>query len=281
MIIKVLARHNPSYASLIDYLTKEGKGKHGAPVIITHNLRGSTKEAWVKEFMENESFRQYVRKDQIYLYHEIASLHKEENKDLITEDILRDLAQQYVNLRGKEGMYLAAIHEDKDHAHIHFMTSGVKYRTGQAHRLSFKELQELKVNFQEYHKGHYPFLSLSNPEHGKGRGYVTDREYFSKTKRTNVKAQIQEKIQSLYKEATSQQHFLDLLREHNMPHYERKGVPTGIEYEDMKFRFSRLDILFEDMPISQAMAAEEQQALAEIQELRINRSELEYILTPK
>lgn len=133
MIVKVLARHNPTYGQLIDYLTKEGKGRDGKPIVMTHNFKGSTKVKWVKEFMENESFRQHVRKDQIYIYHEIISLSSKENKEMINQKILEDLAEQYINLRGKEGMYIAAFHEDKEHCHIHFAVSGVKYRTGQAH----------------------------------------------------------------------------------------------------------------------------------------------------
>jgi hypothetical protein len=86
--------------------------------------------------MEVESFRQQVRSDQIYLYHEIISLSSYENEDLISQELLHDLATQYITLRGNDDMYIASFHEDTAHAHIHFAVSGVKYRTGIAHRLS-------------------------------------------------------------------------------------------------------------------------------------------------
>src|SRR5690606_18650015 len=107
----------------------------------------------------------------IYLYHEILSLSSKENREEITNEILQDLLNQYVSLRGKDGMYIAAIHQDKDHAHIHVATSGVKYRTGLAHRLAHQDLHQLKVTMQEYHKDKYPFLSFSNPDHGKRKVY--------------------------------------------------------------------------------------------------------------
>jgi hypothetical protein len=275
LIVKVLTRSTPSYGSLVNNLTKEGKGKNGKPFIITHNFRGSTKDEWVKEFMENEAFRQYIRKDQIYLYHEIISLSNKENKELITQEVLQDLAQQYINFRGKEGMYIASFHEDKEHSHIHFAVSGVKYRTGLAHRLTHNSLKELKMNFQEYHKGQYPFLSFSNPEHGKGKEYINDAEYFSKTKRTNVKEKIKLQIHEVFKEAKSQQHFLQLLQENNLNHYERNGKPIGIVCDDLKFRFSRLDLPFKEMPIDLQMKSQEQEMLDEIRMLREGRVEID------
>jgi REP element-mobilizing transposase RayT len=272
MIVKVLSRHSPSYGGLIEYITKEGKGNKGNPVIITHNLKGNSKPEWIKQFIENESFRQHPRKNQIFLYHEIISLSSKENKELITQVVLEDLANQYINFRGKDGMYVAAFHEDKDHMHIHFAISGVKYRTGQAHRLTHQSLHELKVHFQDYHKGQYPFLSNSIPEHGKDKEYLKNKEYFLKTKRTNVKETIKEKIHELFKEAKSQQHFLQLLRENNLNHYERNGIPTGIVHDDLKFRFSRLDVPFKEIPVDPKMEIEEQKVLDEIQVIRATRS---------
>lgn len=221
--------------------------------------------------MENESFRQHLRKDQIYLYHEIISLSNKENKEFVTQELLQDLAEQYIGFRGKEGMYIAAFHEDKDHSHIHFAVSGVKYRTGQAHRLTHKDLQELKINFQEYHKGQYPFLNHSVPEHGKGKGYVTQKEYFSKTKRTSIKETVKEKVNTLFNEAKSQQHFLELLQSNDLHFYSRNGKPTGIIFDDLKFRFSRLEIPFEEKPVDMEILTQEQQRLNDIRAIRESR----------
>ena len=267
-IVKVLARHNPSYGSLIEYLSKEGKSKNGKPAILTHNFKGIDKPAWVQELMQNESFRRYPKATQIFLYHTIISFSNLENKELITEEVLQDLANQYINLRGNNGMYLLAFHGDKEHQHIHVLESGLQYRTGMAHRLSHQDLHELKTQFQEYHKEHYPFLTHSLPEHGKGKDYTKDNEYYGKEKRTNIKETIKQQVQDLFSQATSQQHFLQLLQENNLNHYERNGKITGIVFEDMKFRFSRLDIELDEKSIDLKLSKEEQQVLDEISELR-------------
>jgi hypothetical protein len=72
---------------------------------------------------------------------------------------------------------------------------------------------------------------------------------FLKTKRTSVNEAVKEKIQELDKEAKSQQHFLQLLQENNLNHYERNAKPTEIFYDNIKFRFSRLDIPFQEMSV--------------------------------
>ncbi len=267
-ILKVLSRHSPSYGGLIEYLTREGKSKNGKPTILTHNFKGADKQSWTKELVENESFRRFPKSTQIFLYHTIISLSDKENKELITDDVLKDLANQYITLRGQEGMYLLAFHDDKEHQHIHVLESGVKYCTGMAHRLSHKDLHELKIRFQEYHKEHYPFLTHSLPEHGKGKDYIKDSEYYGKEKRSNVKETIKQQVQELFNQANSQQHFLQLLQENNLNHYERNGKATGIVFEDMKFRFSRLDIGMDEKPIDQELSKEEQQVLDEINEMR-------------
>lgn len=275
MIIKVLSRHSPSYGSLIEYLSREGKSKNGKQTILTHNFKGTDKEAWVKELMENESFRRYPKSTQIFLYHTIISLSDKENKELITENILNDLANQYINLRGTDGMYLLAFHDDKEHQHIHVLESGLQYRTGMAHRLSHQDLHDLKVRLQEYHKEHYAFLTHSLPEHGKGKDYTKDAEYYGKEKRANLKETVKQQVHDLFNQATSQQHFLQLLRENNLNHYERNGQAAGIVYDDLKFRFSRLDIEMDKMLIDQELSKEEQQILDEINEMRNTQIENE------
>src|ERR1043166_3434687 len=132
MIVKILSRHSPSYRNLIDYILQNGK----VGQVITHNLRSDEPEGWTNEFLENESYRKHLRKGQVYLYHEILSFSNEEESEDITPEMLDDIARKYIELRGTEGVYLASVHTDKDHRHIHFCTSGVKLRPAQAMRMS-------------------------------------------------------------------------------------------------------------------------------------------------
>lgn len=273
-VVKILSRHNPSYTSLINYILKEGKNER--PEVITHNLHSTTAEGYTKEFAENESFRRHSRSDQVYLFHEIISFNAKEDNSKITPETIRDIAKEYIRLRGHEGVMLGAVHRDKDHVHVHMAVSALKFRTGTSFRLSKAELRELKVSLQEYHKQRYPEISKSFPEHGKGKAYLKDAKWYAlhKEQRNLLKEQINDKVRSCFEKATSQKEFLELLREENLHHYERNGIVKGIEYEDSKFRFSGLLEYeqFESLPVD---LTEEDKALDEIRSIREEREEKE------
>jgi hypothetical protein len=238
-------------------------------MVFRNNVRSDEKdiEGMVREYMENESFRKLSRKDQIYLTHEILSFSSNEDNKLITDELLADMVQQYISLRGEGGMYLGAVHRDRDHAHVHLAVSGLQYRIGKSFRLSKNELQELKIGLQEYHQKKYPELTESNCKHGLGKEYVTDRQWYAKHKesRAAVKGQLKEQVQQAFAQATSQKQFIELLREQNLHHYERGNAITGIMHEDQKFRFSRLDVDLEQLPQDRT---EEELVLDEIHAIR-------------
>src|ERR1700722_13148521 len=118
-IVKVLSRHSPSYASLIQYILRYivNVEKTNKEPIYTNNLRSNTTAGYTREFIENEAFRKHTRSDQIHLFHEIVSFGADENKELITPEMINDLAQEYMRLRGNTGVMLGAAHRDKAHVH--------------------------------------------------------------------------------------------------------------------------------------------------------------------
>lgn len=268
-VIKMLARHNPSYRSLIDYILKEGKNEN--PQIITHNLRSETPLGWTQEFLQNESYRKNCRSDQIFLSHDIISF-SNKDKEKISQKILDDVAHKYIELRGNEGLYFGAVHRDREHTHIHFMTSGTKLYTGKAMRLSHSQLKELKVAFQEYHLQKYPQIEQSVCNHGSNKPYKNQLQVKIKN-RNAMKEMIKSKVLECMDKAVSQKDFFEMLREENLYHYERKaGVITGIVHENNKYRFTNLGIdsyRIEALPIDMT---EEQKALKEIQEIRKSRT---------
>lgn len=277
MIVKILSRHSPSYKSLISYILREDKTIAGNPAVLTHNIKSRDQDGYLREFLENEATRKYPRDGQIYMYHEILSFNKAESKESVSRENLEIIAREYFTQRNIDGMYLASIHEDKDHAHIHVMSSGLKYRTGLANRLSNKELFQLKFGMQEFHKQRFPEISKSNCNHGAGMLYQTDREWHKANRelRNQQKLEFTETVNQALENARTQKEFLENLRTAGLHHYERNGVPAGITYEDQKFRFSRLEIpneKFKDLPIDRL---EEQNALDDIQSIRESKSEYE------
>lgn len=263
-VVKILARHNPSYRSLINYILKEQNEK---PQIITHNLHTVDPILSAREFLENETFRATTRSDQVFLYHEIISFSNLDSQKIYPE-MLEDLGRKYIEYRGNEGVYFGAVHKDRDHIHLHFCVSGTKLYTGSAMRLSKGNLKELKINFQEYQKQKYPELEKSVCEHGKGKPYQQSKEYY-KNQRTTMKANIEEIVKTCLEKADTQKEFLELLRENDIHHYERKtGEPTGVVFENSKYRFTSLDMdmnRFRSLPIGHE---EDKKALKELEDLR-------------
>lgn len=269
MVFKTLSRHTPSYGSLIQYILKESKHGEHEPIIFTNNLRSHDAKEWERQFIENEAFRLRPRSDQIYMHHEIIGFSNEDTEH-ITDEALIDLGNEYMRLRGKEGVYMGAVHRDTDNVHIHFAVSSLKFRTGQAHRMSRNDLHELKVKLQEYQRERYPEISKSIVEHGKGKAYVTDREWQAKhrTGRALLKEEIEAVITKHFKQSKTQKEFLEALRAEGLFHYERNGIPTGVVHGDIKFRFSRLGISKEEFNQLPQDLTKEQKTLAEIKKLR-------------
>lgn len=233
---------------MVNYILREDKNI-GSQHILTHNLRSKGDiDRWVKEFEENESFRQRKSTRQIAVYHSIISFSKFETD--ITVEKLTDIANRYIQERGTKGIFLGAIHTDKQHYHIHFAESGSEFRTGKAFRLSKDQFKELKINLQEYHKEKFPELVHSSVNHGSGKAYVCPKEYYARQKdeRALNKVHVERAVTSCFAKAASQRQFLQLLLDNDLPHYERKGVPQGVWYQDMKFRFNRLGVDYATLP---------------------------------
>jgi hypothetical protein len=84
------------------------------------------------------------RSDQIHLFHEIVSFSADENKDAITDEMIDNLAGEYMRLRGNTGVMLGSVHRDKAHVHIHFCVSALHFRMGKSFGLDKAQLRELK-----------------------------------------------------------------------------------------------------------------------------------------
>lgn len=272
MIYKVLTRSTPSYNGLINYILNENKVPERQ--IFTHNLRSQNTDikGLTKEFIENESYRNFNRSDQIYLNHEIISFSGLDSPK-ITPDILSDIMEKYASLRGPNGVYIGAIHQDKEHIHLHIAVSGLAYRTGKSFYLPKDKLNDLKKELQEYQKEKYPELKHSLPKHGGRKEYLTDREWQANKKegRNSIKEKITPIIQKALEKSGTQKEFLELLSKQNLHYYERNGIPTGLIVDETKIRFTRLGISKEQLNKLPMDINAEKIALNQIQQIRLER----------
>lgn len=167
MIIKISSRKNISFRQLLRYMI-EGEERVLDSRIITHNLRSDHLEGWVKEFEVNESYRSRRRKNATILTHEILSWHPKDTP-VISLTTLESLTRQYIQSRNPNGLYVGAIHQAKDHFHVHLCVSGVEAKSGKAMRMSKGQLNRLKKTLEAYQREKYPELFYSRVGHGRSK----------------------------------------------------------------------------------------------------------------
>jgi len=241
MIIKIKALKKLDFNRVVRYILKD---KTQNSFIIRHNLRGKLMSNWITQFEENEiKYRKRKRKNATVLTHEIMSFAKDDNPNL-TLTILKDLARKYIEYRGKEAIVLAVPHFDKDHTHIHFLFSGIKYKSSETMRMSHDEFKQLKYIIQQYQMDKYPELIHSIVWHGKGdKVHINDIEYKSNSRGLETNKEIVKRLVSEVKEkAQSDSHFYLLLKEQNIKPYHRGGKVVGVRFKEKKYRWRTIMI---------------------------------------
>lgn len=248
MIIKIKSHKNrTSFNKLLSYMLYDRDrlfDDKGYSFAVTHNLKGDSIEEWVKQFQENEEYRQYKRVDSVLATHEIISFHRDDAVNISLAK-LEDIARQYIRERNINGMYVAVPHFDKEHYHIHICASGIEYMTGKSMRLTKKDLQILKQKIQGYQMERYPELSKSIVNHGsppKDKALLSEKEfqYKQRTGRATDKEQVIGMLKTCYKKANSRDSFFELLRESGLSTYVRGGRISGVIFKDRKFRLKTL-----------------------------------------
>lgn len=266
MILKSLSRKS-NIGQLVQYLFKHDEGDKPKP-LLKHNLRARSIKGWTKEFEDNNDQRLRKRIDSPKLNHVVISFHHGDQKK-VTDRILKDLAKQYIELRGKDSLYLVNVHKDRQHVHFHIIQSTVKYLTGETNRLSKKEFQELKINLQEYQRQKYPQLKQSLPDHGKNqkhRSAILKDQIIDKGH--SHKLLVYQQVEKLYNNSKSLDGFYRNLKAQGYEPYQRGNSTYGIEHEGRNFRFKTMGLTPEKLEDLNKPAIKEERSLRELQELR-------------
>lgn len=276
MILKNLTRRSGTL-QLTNYLFKHEKQEKNEKVkpILKHNMRARTPKGWAKEFDKNEALRLHRRKDNIKLHHTIISF---SNKDRVhvNDKMLKDISKKYVELRGKDNMYLFSSHQDKDHIHIHVMMSAVKYMTGESNRISKTHFKELKLALDAFQKVKYPELALSLPNHGKSQKLRLTNPMLKLQDhkgKLSQNQQILETVESVYSKSKSLDDFLSQLKSEGFEPYYRGGNLYGLENEGRNFRFKTLGFDKDKLEELNRQPDNEEKELQEISDLRDSKSE--------
>lgn len=170
MIIKSLARKQPTFRELVAYFHREDK-PDGLPLTLRHNLWAEEHELdeLVDEFESNHQCLPQ-RKNGNALYHEIISLPQGLKADRKQQErALIDLGQKYLSARAPEQLGYGVVHFERDHLHLHLMISSNAVGSRTRSRLSKAQFSEIQKDLEQYQCQKYPEL-------GQDRYYGQDRE---------------------------------------------------------------------------------------------------------
>lgn len=241
---RILKDFHDHDSDMSKFLDGHGNGQDALDAItIKHNVRGRSVKGYVKAFQENESLRLHRRKNNVQAYHTIISF-SANDRAAIRPDMLRDIAREYISLRGNNSLFLGAVHHDRDHLHVHLIQSGTQYMTGIANRVSRQEFLQVTEKMQEYQRNKYP--ELEHSVHGnKEKNVVRSKEEIQNIKtaeRTSGKTFLSEMLNAAMATSRSSADFYRQLAEAGVDTYQRAGKEAGFTYQGMKYRYSRLGV---------------------------------------
>jgi hypothetical protein len=241
MIIKSMSRKSNA-AQLIKYAARyvlKENDKHNkqesAIVLVRHNLRSKSVQGYISEFKDNESYRVYKRKDSVVLFHTVLSF-SPNDQNYINNTMLKDMAKKFVDLRSPNCVNLAVAHLEREHKHIHVLTSGVQVN-GKSARVSKQEFAHILSELENYQQEKYPELIHSKNSHTKTK--VVDKVQLQKN-RNSKKLSLLLNLENAYQLAHSLEEFIKSITENKHEPYYRNGKLQGVLVEGKKFRLSSL-----------------------------------------
>lgn len=246
MIVKSMSRKTVSFGQLLNYInTPKEKGRFA----ILHNLRAAVDypEQIEAEFLENYNHIRGGRKDGVALYHEIIAIAKEDRQH-VTEEMLNDLAREYLRRRAPNALAYAKAQFDTDSPHVHLMISGNLIESKRKLHLERAEFEQVKRDLEAYQRERYPMLTHSIV-YGKQRHKAHDRPALTQGEQERVrrlknptdepptqKEGARERLKACLIDARSEGQLIELLKAAQLAPYVRGKTPgvtdtrTGRKY---------------------------------------------------
>lgn len=261
MILKTLRIKNQSgFERLVRYvLTDDKEHLREKGFMLTHNILSNDIEGITKEFVANDNFRIKKRKGLVLLYHEILSFSDKDQRHL-TDEKLRDIAEQYIQIRCPNALALAVPHYEKNHTHIHVLVSGSEYRSkNKLLRMDNKQFEHVKHSIESYQVECYSELSnsivyINKPKREKlnqkdrDKNVRKERAYQAKSKKKEKggkmdKERLSIATQQMLDCSSSALEFMTFINsQEKLEVYHRGGKIAGVIYYGRKYRFTTLGI---------------------------------------
>ncbi len=141
-IYKAINRTSKSVAGMrncIQYVLQDQKVKDGYVVMTGPSPEVMNWDSVFQAFREEK--RIWNKESGRLYYHSVISFHKDEH---ITPKEALEFAQEFVDKTFREYQTLIAVHEDKDHLHIHLVVNNVSYINGSKLHTSKHDLEGMK-----------------------------------------------------------------------------------------------------------------------------------------
>ncbi len=240
---------------------KTGKDEESVSFKLFHNLHSTDTKAVAKEFEEHD--KTYRKRGKVYLYHEMLSFSPLDKEHLTTE-VLKDITEKFISLRGERSLVVATVHSEKAHMHVHCVFSAVQYRQSKSTRISKSKFLSIRQELERYQMKKYPQIEhsicyLNQQEKNKIlRSELPDleltdkeQEFKKRTGKTTNKEVVSELVKSLYLKSDSLDDFLENLIQEGLTVYKYKQKVNGILFKGKKFRFRTLSITDEHILLLQ------------------------------
>jgi hypothetical protein len=240
-----MSRKTASFSQLINYLNA-GRTQNDE-YCFKHNIYSNKPYYIVKEYLGNYKNLKRLANSNA-LYHEVISLKHQSNLTIEEQrEILKDLAEQYINTRAKNNLAYGVIHEQHNQVHCHLMISSNELLNSRNKRLSKVQFREVKAQLEQYAYMKYPKLEQLKQTHKKTKAKTktidNEIQYKKRTGEKSDKEIIKEILQVIFSKSKSSQDFLNRLSNEKIQIYQR-GKTFGFldEKTNKKYRLKTLEL---------------------------------------
>ncbi len=249
MIIKSMARKEPTFAQLYDYITREGD--YDEDYCFTQNFILRDREALLNEFERNSKLLS-KRKNGNYLYHEIISITRAKGiSEQEQKEKLMNIVREYTQSRAKDCLVFGGLHVEKDdNLHFHLIISANELNQTKRYRLTKQQFSEAKIGLEVHVLERFPELEqdklISANKKSDAKTNNKAQEMKRRTGKPTQKELFRDKIYPLFEHATDLEDFKSRLEKIHVEIYQR-GKTIGF-YDiktDKKYRLFTLGLMAE------------------------------------
>ena len=224
MIIKSMARKEPTFQQLYDYITREGD--YAPEYCFTRNFILRDRENILRDFERNAKLLS-KRKNGNYLYHEIISITRAKGiSQKEQKALLFQIVQQYAESRAKDCLVFGGLHVEKDNnLHFHLIISANELNQSKRYRLSKQQFSEVKVGLETHVLEHHPELEqeqlISAKQKQSTKTSNKEQELKRRTGKPTQKDLFREKLQGIFANSIDKNDFFANLETADIECYTR------------------------------------------------------------